>query len=84
MPNDRMCDVVVDAGNAALTAALSALEQGAYLLVLERPPEYLRGCLSCFSGGLLYKAYPGGSGLMAGAVFDNVEGAGAAQCALAK
>ena len=44
--------VVVGGGNAALSAALSALEQGASVLVLEKAPEYLRGGNSYFTGGL--------------------------------
>jgi len=47
------CDVaVVGAGNAALCAALSALEQGARVLVLEAAPEGERGGNSYFTGGL--------------------------------
>ena len=51
--------VVVGAGNAALNAALSAAEQGASALVLEKAPEYLRGGNSYFSGGLFRFAYDG-------------------------
>ncbi|HUN12403.1 MAG TPA: FAD-dependent oxidoreductase, partial [Rhabdaerophilum sp.] len=43
--------VVVGAGNAALCAALSAAEQGARVLVLERAPEAERGGNSAFTGG---------------------------------
>ena len=51
--------IVVGAGNAALTAALAAAEQGASVLVLEKAPEYLRGGNSYFTGGLLRFAYDG-------------------------
>jgi len=43
--------VVVGGGNAALCAALSAREQGARVLVLERAPEHKRGGNSAFTGG---------------------------------
>src|SRR3712207_5774728 len=43
--------VVVGAGNAALCAALAALEQGASVLVLEKAPEHLRGGNTYFTGG---------------------------------
>src|SRR4051794_5492440 len=43
--------VVVGAGNAALCAALSARENGARVLVLERAPEAKRGGNSAFTGG---------------------------------
>lgn len=43
--------VVVGGGNAALCAALSAREQGANVLVLERAPEEKRGGNSAFTGG---------------------------------
>src|SRR5688500_4453444 len=43
--------VVVGCGNAALCAALSAQEQGAKVLVLERAPLEERGGNSTFTGG---------------------------------
>ena len=54
------CDVVVvGAGNAALTAALSAAESGASVLVLEKAPEHLRGGNTYFTGGLFRFAHDG-------------------------
>lgn len=49
--------VVVGAGNAALTAALSARQGGARVLVLEKAPLTERGGNSRFSGGLFRFAY---------------------------
>ena len=51
--------VVVGGGNAALSAALAAVEKGASALVLEKAPEYLRGGNSYFTGGLFRFAYDG-------------------------
>ena len=51
--------VIVGGGNAALSAALAALEGGASVLVLEKAPEYLRGGNSYFTGGLFRFAYDG-------------------------
>jgi tricarballylate dehydrogenase len=48
-----------------LTAALSALEQGANVLVLEKAPEYLRGGNSYFTGGLFRFGYDGVDDVMA-------------------
>ncbi|MEE9533306.1 MAG: FAD-dependent tricarballylate dehydrogenase TcuA [Acidimicrobiia bacterium] len=42
--------VVVGAGNAGLSAAVSAAEAGAKVVVLEKAPEYLRGGNTYFTG----------------------------------
>ncbi len=56
--SDLECDVVVvGAGNAAICAALSAREQGASVLVLERAPEEESGGNSRFTAGALRFAY---------------------------
>ncbi len=58
--NDTSYDViVVGAGNAALCAALSAYEQGAKVLVLERAPQEQRGGNSAFTGGGFRCVYRG-------------------------
>ena len=49
--------IVVGAGNAALTAALSAIENGASVLIIEKAPLHLRGGNSYFSGGLFRFSY---------------------------
>ena len=60
MTTGRKYDViVVGAGNAALTAALSAHQRGAKVLVLEKAPEAEKGGNSRFSGGLFRFAYEG-------------------------
>ncbi|MBI3976833.1 MAG: FAD-dependent tricarballylate dehydrogenase TcuA [Chloroflexi bacterium] len=51
--------VVVGAGNAAMTAALAAREEGAGVLVLERAPEHSRGGNSYFTGGLVRVPFNG-------------------------
>ncbi len=51
--------VVVGAGNAALSAALAAREQGSSVLVLEWAPEKYRGGNSRFTGGLVRIVYNG-------------------------
>jgi tricarballylate dehydrogenase len=51
--------VVVGAGNAALTAALSAREQGARVLVLERAPYDERGGNSRYTAGAIRFAHNG-------------------------
>ncbi len=66
MAGEARYDVaVVGGGNAALSAALSALEQGASVLVLEKASEYLRGGNSYFTGGLFRFAYDGVDDVMA-------------------
>ncbi|MEH7223592.1 FAD-dependent tricarballylate dehydrogenase TcuA [Bacillus sp. JJ1566] len=49
--------VVVGAGNAALCAAISAREQGANVLVLEKGPKEKRGGNSYFTDGAIRFAY---------------------------
>ena len=51
--------VVVGAGNAALSAAIVAQEQGARVVVLEMAPEYFRGGNTYFTGGVIRCAYNG-------------------------
>ena len=43
--------VMVGAGNAALTAALAARENGATVLIPEKAPEYEKGGNSYFTAG---------------------------------
>ena len=45
--------VVVGAGNAAMSAALAAREQGAQVLVLERAPYAERGGNTAYTGGII-------------------------------
>ncbi|GAA4343401.1 FAD-dependent tricarballylate dehydrogenase TcuA [Pigmentiphaga soli] len=49
--------IVVGGGNAAMCAALSAREDGASVLVLERSPEAERGGNSSFTDGVIRFAY---------------------------
>ena len=49
--------IVVGAGNAALAAAVSARENGARVLVLEKAPQNMRGGNTHWSGGLFRFAY---------------------------
>ena len=51
--------IVIGAGNAALCAALSAAEQGARVLVLERAPEADSGGNSRFTAGAFRCVYDG-------------------------
>ncbi|MGR3763241.1 FAD-dependent tricarballylate dehydrogenase TcuA [Rossellomorea sp. NS-SX7] len=58
MPNQKSFDlVVVGAGNAALCAAISAREEGAEVLVLEKGPKHKRGGNSFFTDGAIRVAY---------------------------
>ncbi|MBT3351598.1 MAG: FAD-dependent tricarballylate dehydrogenase TcuA [Nitrospinaceae bacterium] len=54
---ERFDVIVVGCGNAALSAALSAKENGANVLVLEKAPEEWRGGNSYFTGGLFRFAF---------------------------
>ncbi len=57
---EMSCDiVVVGAGNAALSAALSARERGVSVLVLERAPEAESGGNSRFTAGAIRTVYDG-------------------------
>lgn len=57
--------IVVGGGNAALCAALSARENGADVLLLERAPQQERGGNSSFTEGLMRFAYTGSEDICA-------------------
>ena len=57
--NSQYDVVIVGAGNAALSAAIAAREEGAEVLVLEKAPEYFRGGNTYFTGGIIRCAYEG-------------------------
>ena len=59
MAADPFDVIVVGGGNAALTAALSARDGGASVLVLERAPEDERGGNSTFTAGAIRCVYRG-------------------------
>ena len=54
--------IVVGGGNAGMCAALSAREQGASVLVLERAPEDKRGGNTAFTGGGFRMVHHGADG----------------------
>jgi len=56
--------IVVGAGNAATCAALSAVENGARVLMLETAPKESRGGNSAFTGGAFRFSYNGVDDLM--------------------
>ncbi|MFI5614870.1 FAD-dependent tricarballylate dehydrogenase TcuA [Amycolatopsis sp. NPDC051903] len=57
--------IVVGGGNAALCAALSATQEGARVLVLERAPEKERGGNSAYTDGLMRVVYEGADDIRA-------------------
>jgi tricarballylate dehydrogenase len=57
--------IVVGGGNAALCAALSARENGARVLLLERSPEEERGGNSSYTEGLMRFCYQGSEDIRA-------------------
>ncbi|MGH8617581.1 MAG: FAD-dependent tricarballylate dehydrogenase TcuA [Burkholderiales bacterium] len=57
--NQRYDVIVVGGGNAALCSALSAREEGASVLLLERAPAAERGGNSTFTEGLMRVVYNG-------------------------
>ena len=60
MATEQQYDVVVaGAGNAAFSAALTARELGARVLVLEKAPEHARGGNTYFTGGAFRFAFDG-------------------------
>ncbi|HEY1622860.1 MAG TPA: FAD-dependent tricarballylate dehydrogenase TcuA [Streptosporangiaceae bacterium] len=61
---DRIDVVVVGAGNAALCAALSAADNGARVVVLERAPAELAGGNTAFTGGGMRFPYRGQEDLL--------------------
>jgi len=65
MSEDRFDVIVVGGGNAAMCAALSAQENGARVVVLERAPEEEAGGNSRFTAGAIRFAYGGVEDLLA-------------------
>jgi len=61
---DQVDVLVVGAGNAALTAALSAAESNVNVLVLEKAPKEERGGNTAFTGGVFRHAHNGKPDIM--------------------
>lgn len=57
--SDQYDVIILGAGNAALCAAIAALEKGAKVLALEKAPDYFRGGNTYFTGGIIRCAYNG-------------------------
>ena len=57
--------IVVGGGNAALCAAISAADEGAKVLLLERAPEEDRGGNSTYTEGLMRFVYNGAEDIFA-------------------
>ncbi len=64
MTNASQKIVVVGAGNAALCAAISASENGAKVVILERAPRPARGGNSAFTGGCFRTVYHGAEDIL--------------------
>ncbi|MCW5690919.1 MAG: FAD-dependent tricarballylate dehydrogenase TcuA [Pseudolabrys sp.] len=62
---DEFDVIVVGGGNAALCAAITAREEGARVLLLERAPEDERGGNSSFTEGLMRFVYSGKDDIVA-------------------
>jgi tricarballylate dehydrogenase len=60
-----------------------SVDSGARVMSIDRSPIDGLYAAGEIVGGLFYDNYPGGAGLMAGAVFGRIAGAGAARHAMA-